>query len=72
VAAEALTSVLDGDFPDLEVIVSNNGNPEDTRRLKANIDDPRVRWIEQDPALGGLDNFLAGLVAASGKYVAPT
>jgi glycosyltransferase involved in cell wall biosynthesis len=69
--AEALTSVLDGEFADFEVIVSNNGNPEDTRRLEARIDDPRVRWIEQDPALGALDNFLAGLAAARGKYVAP-
>jgi glycosyltransferase involved in cell wall biosynthesis len=69
--AEALTSVLDGEFADFEVVVSNNGNPEDTRRLEARIDDPRVRWIEQDPALGGLENFLAGLAAARGTYVAP-
>ena len=25
--AEALTSVLDGEFADFEVVVSNNGNP---------------------------------------------
>jgi GT2 family glycosyltransferase len=29
-----------------------------------------VRWIEQDPALGMLENFLAGLDAARGTYVA--
>jgi glycosyltransferase involved in cell wall biosynthesis len=69
--AEALTSVLDGEFADFEVVVSNNGNPEDTRRLQARINDPRVRWLEQDPALGALDNFLAGLAVARGKYVAP-
>jgi glycosyltransferase involved in cell wall biosynthesis len=69
--AEALTSVLDGEFADFEVVVSNNGNPEDTRRLEARINDPRVRWLEQDAAPGGLENFLAGLAAARGKYVAP-
>jgi glycosyltransferase involved in cell wall biosynthesis len=69
--AEALTSALDGEFDDLEVIVSNNGNPADTARLQAQIPDPRVRWVEQDPALGPMDNFLAGLALACGKYVAP-
>jgi glycosyltransferase involved in cell wall biosynthesis len=69
--AEALTSVLEGEFTDFEVVVSNNGNPDDTRRLQARINDPRVRWIEQDAAPGGLENFLAGVAAARGKYVAP-
>jgi glycosyltransferase involved in cell wall biosynthesis len=69
--AEALTSALDGEFDDLEVVVSNNGNPDDTRRLQAAIRDPRVRWVEQDPTLGPMDNFLAGLALARGKYVAP-
>jgi GT2 family glycosyltransferase len=68
--AEALRSVLGGTFDDLEVVVSNNGNPEDTRRLGAAISDPRVRWVEQDPALGMMDNFLAGLALARGRYVA--
>jgi GT2 family glycosyltransferase len=69
--AEALDSVLQGQFDDLEVVVSNNGNPEDTRRLEAAFGDPRVRWIEQDPELGPMENFLAGLALARGKYVAP-
>jgi glycosyltransferase involved in cell wall biosynthesis len=69
--AEALTSVLEGGFPDFEVVVSNNGNPDHTRRLRAVTDDPRVRWVEQDPALGPVDNFLAALALARGRYVAP-
>jgi glycosyltransferase involved in cell wall biosynthesis len=69
--SEALTSVLAGDFDDLEVIVSNNGNREDTRRIQAAMPDARVRWIEQDPALGRGENFLAALALARGKYVAP-
>ncbi len=68
--AEALDGVLAGEFEDFEVIVSNNGEPEDTRRLRQKIDDPRVRWFEQDQSLGMLDNLLAGLAPARGKYVA--
>jgi hypothetical protein len=66
-----LSSALGGKFGDLEVIVSNNGNPGDTRRLKAEIRDPRVRWLEQDPAVGPVHNFLSALAAARGKYIAP-
>jgi glycosyltransferase involved in cell wall biosynthesis len=69
--AEALTSVLNGEFDDLEVVVSNNGNREDTRHLQATIPDSRVRWVEQDRTLGPVDNFLAGLAVARGRYIAP-
>jgi glycosyltransferase involved in cell wall biosynthesis len=69
--AGALASVLDGQFRDFEVVVSNNGNPEDTRWLRCIITDTRVQWAEQDPTLGPLENFLAGLRLARGKYVAP-
>jgi glycosyltransferase involved in cell wall biosynthesis len=67
--AEALNSVLTGDFADLEVVVSNNGRPEDTRELARVVPDARVRWIEQDPTTG-FQNFLAALAQARGKYVA--
>jgi glycosyltransferase involved in cell wall biosynthesis len=69
--AEALTSVLNGELDDVEVVVSNNGNPEHSRALQAAITDPRVRWLEQDPSLEPVDNFLAALAVARGKYVAP-
>jgi glycosyltransferase involved in cell wall biosynthesis len=68
--AESLTSVLRNGFQDFEVIVSNNGEPEHTRRLQQHIQDPRVRWIEQDSSVGMLDNFLSALSLARGRYVA--
>jgi glycosyltransferase involved in cell wall biosynthesis len=68
--AEALESVLTGDFGDFEVLVSNNGRPEDTRELARAVRDPRVRWLEQDQSLGMLENFLAALSQARGRYVA--
>jgi glycosyltransferase involved in cell wall biosynthesis len=66
----ALTSVLEGEFDDFEVVVSNNGEPEHTRRLCRRVPDSRVRWIEQEHAPGSLDNFLAGLALARGRYIA--
>jgi glycosyltransferase involved in cell wall biosynthesis len=66
----ALTSVLDGEFRDLEVIVSNNGNPDDTRELARAIPDPRVRWVENADHKRPLENFLAALALAEGRYVA--
>jgi glycosyltransferase involved in cell wall biosynthesis len=68
--AEAVASVLAGEFTDLELLVSNNGNPEHTRELARAVPDPRVRWLEQDPSTGMLENFLAALVEARGRYVA--
>jgi glycosyltransferase involved in cell wall biosynthesis len=68
--ADALASILEGKFTDLEVVVSNNGNPEDTRRLQTMVVDRRVRWIEQDPESGPLENLVAGLHLARGTYVA--
>jgi glycosyltransferase involved in cell wall biosynthesis len=68
--AEALSSVLEGHFHDLEVVVSNNGDPEHTRELRRTVADPRVRFFEHDQGLGMLENLLAGLSHARGRYVA--
>lgn len=68
--AEALESVVEGEFKDIEVIVTNSGDPRDTRRLRKTVQDPRVWWFEQQRELSMLDNLLAGLSAARGKYVA--
>jgi glycosyltransferase involved in cell wall biosynthesis len=65
-----LASVLGGYFDDFEVLVSNNGQPEDTRRLQPRIADERVRWFEQDQRLGPVEHLLVGLRLARGKYVA--
>lgn len=66
---QAVTSVLDGEYEDFEVIVSNNGRPEDTGLLSERIDDARVRWIEQPPSCI-LENFLSAMSLARGDYVA--
>ena len=68
--AESLASVLDGEFEDFELIVSNNGCPDHSRELSRAVPDPRVTWLEQDQSCGMLENFLAPLARARGRYVA--
>jgi GT2 family glycosyltransferase len=65
----AVQSVLDGEFEDFELIVSNNGDPEHTRRLSERIPDARIRWIERAPCTGP-ENFVWTLSLARGRYVA--
>lgn len=42
---EAIESVLEQDFQDLEVCVADDGSPDETRKvLESYSDEPRVRW----------------------------
>jgi glycosyltransferase involved in cell wall biosynthesis len=66
--ARALRSVLEAEFEDFEIVVSNNGRPGDTEDLRKSLDDPRIRWIEHAPP-GALENFLSALSLARGEYV---
>ena len=68
--AGSIRSVLDGEFTDFELIVSNNGDPEHTRRLAEEIQDPRVRWVEHDRTSGMLEHMASLFGRASGRYVA--
>jgi glycosyltransferase involved in cell wall biosynthesis len=68
--AGAVRSVLNGEFRDLELIVSNNGEPEHTRRLAEEIQDPRIQWVEYDRKSGMLEHLVSLLDRACGKYVA--
>jgi glycosyltransferase involved in cell wall biosynthesis len=68
--AGSLRSVLDGEFKDFELIVSNNGDPEHTRRLAEEIEDPRIRWVEHDPTSSALEHMASLFCRATGRYVA--
>lgn len=66
--AEAVQSALDQDVPDLEVIVVNDGSPDNTREVAAQFGD-RIRYIEQENrGLSGARN--TGIRAARGEYIA--
>ena len=68
--SEAVQSVVDGEFRDVEILVSNNGNPADTRALAQVHTDPRITWVEQSQDLDMFGHAVAALALARGKYVA--
>ncbi|MBI1839368.1 MAG: glycosyltransferase family 2 protein [Verrucomicrobia bacterium] len=65
---QAVRSVLDQSFTDWELIVADNDDAEDTRRVMEGFSDPRVRYLRT----GGLsmtDNWEAAAKDARGGYL---
>jgi GT2 family glycosyltransferase len=67
--AEAVKSVLDQTFRDLELIVVDDGSTDGTDRVLADIVDPRLRVVRR-PHAGCATSLNAGLAVARGRYVA--
>lgn len=68
--AEALESVIAQDYPNLEVIVCDNGSEDDTAaiaRRYASVD-PRFRYVDNGRDLGFLGNFRRTLEESRGTY----
>jgi glycosyltransferase involved in cell wall biosynthesis len=69
---EAVQSVLSQTLEDLEVIIINDGSPDDTATVAKNLmaDDDRIRLIEKGN--GGLSEARnAGILAARGDLILP-
>src|SRR2546421_9176058 len=67
--AEAIRSVLDQTFRDLEVVIVNDGSTDGTAARIAAFDDPRVVAVHQDNR-GPSAATNRALAACRGKYVA--
>lgn len=66
--AEAIQSTLDQDYPAKEVIVVNDGSPDNTREVAAAFDE-RIIYIEQ-PNSGAAGARNTGIRASHGEYIA--
>jgi glycosyltransferase involved in cell wall biosynthesis len=64
----ALGSALAQTYPNLEIIVSNNASTDKTSDFLKQVDDPRLRILEQEHTISMIENWNACLNAASGKY----
>jgi glycosyltransferase involved in cell wall biosynthesis len=65
---EALGSALAQDYPNLELIISDNGSTDGTEAFVKSLNDPRIRYFRQEPSLRPNDNFNFCLQKASGTY----
>jgi glycosyltransferase involved in cell wall biosynthesis len=65
----AVASVLNQTYQNLEIIVVDDGSPDDSLKLVRQFDDPRIRIIEQENrGLAGARN--TGIRHAVGEYIA--
>jgi glycosyltransferase involved in cell wall biosynthesis len=67
---QAIASVLGQTLGDLELVVVDDGSVDGTGDLLRGVDDPRLRVVRNDEALGLAGALNVGLGEARGRYVA--
>jgi glycosyltransferase involved in cell wall biosynthesis len=65
---EALDSALAQTYPNLEIVVSDNGSTDNTESVVRSYADPRIRYFRQQPPVTPNDNFNFCLQQANGVY----
>ena len=64
----AFESALAQTYPNLEIVVSDNGSTDDTEAYIQSFDDPRVRYFKQEQNIGANPNFNFCLEQARGDF----
>jgi len=63
-----IKSALDQDYPNLEILVSDNCSPDNTKAVVSSFKDERITYIRQKINVGSNNNYNACLNAAKGDY----
>jgi glycosyltransferase involved in cell wall biosynthesis len=66
---QALESALNQTYPNLEIIVSDNGSTDNTQAFVTGIGDPRLRYFRHDVNIGSNPNHNFCVEQAKGKYL---
>jgi glycosyltransferase involved in cell wall biosynthesis len=67
--AQAIRSVLDQTYANLELIVVDDNSPDDTAAVVQSFDDPRIRYVKNDPNLKLPRALNRGFSLARGEYL---
>ncbi len=65
----AVQSVLDQDFQDWEIVISDNASEEDIEGFAAQLADPRVKYVRSETFLPVTENWNLSLENSSGDYI---
>ncbi|HRQ59502.1 MAG TPA: glycosyltransferase family 2 protein, partial [Azoarcus taiwanensis] len=65
----AIENVLAQSFRDFELIVVDDNSPDDTPQVVARFDDPRIRYVRNDPNLRLPRALNRGFALARGQYL---
>jgi hypothetical protein len=66
---QSIASALAQTYTDVEVLVSDDANDPEVRRLTESFGDPRIRYRSNPARLGPARNHWTALMAARGRYV---
>jgi glycosyltransferase involved in cell wall biosynthesis len=66
----ALQSVFAQSYPNLEVLVIDDGSDDGTAEMVAALDDPRLRWLPNEARLGAGYSRHRGAELTSGHFIA--
>jgi SAM-dependent methyltransferase len=67
---QTIRGVLEQSFGDFELFVSDNASTDDTERVVARFDDPRLTYLRSDANRGHFWNLSRGLHLGTAPYVA--
>jgi glycosyltransferase involved in cell wall biosynthesis len=66
---ECIQSILAQSYEDFEVLVMDDNSPDNTEEVALSFNDPRIKYVRNDPNLGHLRNYNKGIGLSRGAYV---
>jgi len=66
---ECVESILSQTYGDFEMLIMDDCSPDNTPEVAQSFQDPRVKYVRNEPNLGHLRNYNKGIRLTRGKYV---